>query len=264
MFSESMRIGIWKFTLLCLVICLYMGCSYKDEPTPEFISQVKTYDTPAGTIWVLNDKPSLGQVVLFHGLTVDHNQYFHGQQARAVTKLWTEGYQIIFIDLPNTTVPFPYVKLKETLNETYLENWNDRIAHLLSYLDEKFGIPAKRTVGGISWGGLHSLMTAAAFAEFMNYFALIPVTDVKFLSGFNEIQVDSFSPYFRIEDLVPKHGFIAWAGRDSAVDPKASGDFVLKLVLAGADLTPQYHGTIGHEISEEMINQLCRWLDTIR
>ena len=106
--------------LLFLVSTFLLSACAKraDEPVPAFVSHIESIESPAGKVYVLGESTRIGQVLLIHGLTVDHGQYFHGQQARVVEKFWKMGFQVLLIDLPYTVAPPPYDELRKDLANT--------------------------------------------------------------------------------------------------------------------------------------------------
>jgi dienelactone hydrolase len=249
-----------RHSILTLIVAgLLISCS-KEKESPAFLPEVQTIESSAGTLWILGKSEAKKRALLIHGLTTDHTQYFSFPPAYIPDYLWRNGWQIIFIDLQHTR---DYIKLKEILTPQYRDYWQERLSKIYAFSEARFGKSEKFVVGGISWGGLHSLMAAALLPQISAYFALIPVVDISLLDSFAEIHLQNFSPSMELDKLKQVPGYLAWGGRDAVVNPSAVDKFASQIKESGARVELHRYNDIPHDTPEGLISDLNLWLEKL-
>src|SRR5690242_13178719 len=112
---------------LLFIGLIFFQFSCAKQRVPAFIFHIKSFESPAGPIWVLGGKPVYGRVLLLHGLTEDHSQFYKNETSLIAESFWKLGWQVLFIDLPYTK---DYTSLKGILNFDYRQKWQDRLAQI--------------------------------------------------------------------------------------------------------------------------------------
>lgn len=242
---------IKKVILVALLSTL--GCAA--EMTPGFTKDIVEHDTVAGKIWTLSKPGATGKrILLIHGLTVDHTFWYRAEACLLTAKLYEAGYQIMFIDLPYTTDPAPYTRLKSALNGTYAADFFSRLDSVVAFGNSYWGAQSTIEIGGTSWGGLHTFMACSYLSECTHYFAVIPVPKIEALAGFESNGLSTFDPFSQVGALKNKKGYVTYGGQDTAVDSSVTTSLVNQLMP-----TTNYYPSYKHELTYPMINNLLDW-----
>lgn len=245
--------------LLLLLSCLGCGEAYK---WPEFYSHIEEHQTDAGKIWVLNPQGTR-RVLLIHGMTTDHIQWCHDEPSGLVDHMWREGWQIIMIDLP-ATKGNSWQPLYDLLTPTYRGNFQHTVDTVFAYADTNLHPVTETIVGGISWGGLHALMTAAVEPSVSAYFTFIPVVDIIALHGFENYGLSNFAPANEIPYLATKKAFVYWGDADAVVDSNIQTSFVTTLQNYPNTIVEAHkQAGLGHALNDEMFNEAKVWVDAL-
>jgi hypothetical protein len=125
----------------------------------------------------------------------------------------------------------------------YREQFAVALNLMMNAIESAHGPAAKNIVGGVSYGGLHSMMAIVTTGRFLGWFAHVPVTRIDALSEFPGVgDVKRFNPFFDIPSLTSTTGFISWGTADTRVNgaltktlSQSLGAGVTKIEYVGQD-----------------------------
>ena len=89
-------------------------------------------------------------------------------------------------------------------------------AAAMNAIESVNGVATYNLVGGISFGGLHSMIAAASVPRFNAWFAHVPVTRIALLTEFPSVgDVGRMNPFFDAPALSDTNGWISWGTADT-------------------------------------------------
>lgn len=190
------------------------------------------------------------RLVYLHGIDGTHIDLVNFKEYKTVIDILTDaGWQVITIDIP---------KVDEHMFDdggvSYRKKYKAKLIQTIEWSEKNVGHADVNIIGGISWGGLHSLVGAAINDSFVGYFADIPVTIPETLGhGFKPSP--SFNP-FNEENLVNKTGFFDYGELDTATNWKLTVQLINK--MNKSMVTYEDFPKMGHEVHD--LTKIAEWV----
>lgn len=192
------------------------------------------------------------RVFIFQGYPGDNSGWDAPPTTTLTTALTNSGYQVVLVAQPVAQTCF--------FSDGGLRYQIAFKQYLLSLL--KWLPPITRQfIGGISYGGLHSLMGMEYYSDlFDGWFACLPVTRLDALTELSSVgTVTNFEPFSNSSILSLKNGLITWGTADTRVN------YLLTIQLANnlaANITKIEYPGLGHVTGTQQINDILSWLNT--
>ena len=196
------------------------------------------------------------QIILLHGLRGTHNDLFSvPAYDKFINDVLAKGWRVIMFDLP-----FAESYFFEDGGTAYNQAYVEKLHQTMKYLDEQYHDFDLTVLGGISWGGLHSLIGAEEVHVFKGYFAILPDIKIGALTEFAGMIVPDFTPDKGSLDLQDLRGYIAFNTTDERVHYEDTVDFVNSLEDISALLKLRIYDSGGHTITGNL-DYLVIWLE---
>lgn len=231
-------------------------------------SQAYGMHAPRGTkVDVYNTPHARGRVVFIHGLGSTRGTLRKDAYKKTIDGLRAQGYQVLVPSLPYDTGDTQPAHLQQVLpagqGATYTRTWERRFGDLLKWADQRYG-KARTTVGGVSWGGLHTLIAAAKNPEVSSYFVHAPVVDPNQLKEFRGIPLGNLQMTSLARQLNNKPGFIGYDGSDTRVGVTPAQTLIGDLRARNAHLQTAVYPTKDHSYDDAAAAGVLKWMRTQR
>lgn len=133
------------------------------------------------------------------------------------------GHQVVLIG-----IPVPQQCFFSTGGWQYREQFVSQLNAIMNAVEAQHGPAVKNIAGGISFGGLHSMIAQANSGRIQAWWASLPVTRIDQLTEMASVgNVQRFNPFYDIPSLAGTTGLITWGTADSRTN------YVLTKQLAG-------------------------------
>lgn len=163
-----------------------------------------------------------------------------------------KGYQVITFDCPQVDKN-SFIDKGSSYRSNYIKylNW------LVETTDQESGMAIEKIIGGISFGGLHTLIAMEELNYFDRYFTVIGVIDPTILDRFKNLDMSNFSAINSSEHLLGKKGIMVWGDSDSATNPELSRTLYSQLseTVIGIEVSNNVH-----EVLQEHVSSVLNWL----
>lgn len=236
------------------IFLLVVSCGSSNPTTNKIPSSTQNVTASTFTRTYQVDGVNInGRVIYIHYYNGSANQmngeYFGVLKQGMISK----GYQVVSFDCPKVD-ELSFIDGGKLYTKNYLEylDW------LIPDLEQNHGPTNELVIGGVSFGGLHTLVAVANRAHyFTRYFTVVSVVDLTVLQPYKGQNVDTFTALGIAPKLANTPGLMAWGGADTFVDfrlNKALADEIGPMVL-GVEI-PGYW----HEVEQPQVDTVLNWL----
>lgn len=123
------------------------------------------------------------------------------------------------------------------------------------------GTATKNLVGGISYGGLHAMMSAATTGWFKAWFAHVPVTYINALTEYSSVgNVPQFNPFYDVSALKNTTGWISWGTADTRTNYLLTQQLAWRM---GSSVTKMGYTGETHDTTEQNVTDILSWASTL-
>lgn len=197
------------------------------------------------------------RIYLMHGLRSTKADFENEPFKSWVDGLKQNNYDIVTFNLPYAT---------EAMFDTdggaqYKQDFIELMNMVIDAVEAKNGPAAVNIAGGVSWGGLHSLMAVEELDGFFDqYFAYVPVTDLTALFEFESCCSSAhFNPWNDTNALGAIPGYIAWGNMDMRVNYNLTIDLVDEIEDKSRLTTKEWN--LGHQSTPQSLQAITEWLE---
>ena len=196
------------------------------------------------------------RLYLYPGLNNGVSQWSSGTPLDLVNAFRAAGHQVVLLPLPA-----PQACMFVNGGFQYRENFVASLNVMMNAVESVNGPAGLNIIGGISFGGLHSMMGAVATGRFAAWFAHVPVTRIDALSEFPSVgDVRAFNPQYELSPLKMTTGLVTWGTADTRVNgllTKAIADqlppSVSRIEYAGQD----------HSTTAQNVADIAAWVNAL-
>ena len=158
-------------------------------------------------------------------------------------------------------VPVPVACFFSSGGWQYRDGFVSAINSMMNAVESSRGAAAKSIAGGISYGGLHSMMAAASNGRFAAWFSHLPVTRIDALAEFPLVgDVPRFNPFFDSDSLAQSVGWISWGTADTRVNGALTKSLAQQ--FSGSVSKVEYVGQ-DHSTNPGNIADMVGWISTL-
>lgn len=196
---------------------------------------------------------------MYGGLDSGVSQWQSGQFGQLVTDMRADGHSVVGMSLPLAQACF--FSLEGSWY--YREAFRTSVVAIKAAVDAQHGAASVNVVGGISYGGLHSMTAAVVTGVFNAWWAAVPVTRVDALNpefpGVGDARW--FNTQFEAAALKNSDGWVSWGTSDTRVN----GLLTKELALRYSSSVTKVENVGGvHELTAQNALDLRTWISALR
>jgi pimeloyl-ACP methyl ester carboxylesterase len=245
---------------LLLALLLFSGCGQKkccnDEGPPkedDLVVPSGQLDTTFKRSYLVDGENKKGRVFYIHYINASAKAMDEGYFGEIKKAIIAKGYQVVTFDCPSV-----FEDSFKDKGAVYKQNYLRFMKWMVQDAIDKHG-PAKETiVGGVSFGGLHTLVAVANLPELFNrFFTVVSVIDPNKLNQFHRIDVSLFSAKNSAEKLKGKKALMIYGEIDEIVGPKLNPEMCEALK---PDSTCVGIPGSGHDVQQPHVDAVKNWL----
>lgn len=167
------------------------------------------------------------------------------------------GWQVIEFDRPSGDVD----QFNSDNGQSYAQNYSNKLDQIVSCTDATYGKATQWSIGGVSYGGLHTLMGVILKPNFFyKYLALVPVVEIGWLTQFNGYEPSYFDPTLSPQSFKNVQGYIGYSTNDMTVNFILTQNFITQIRNFGANVQITQFINAGHTTSGDL-TPLANWLN---
>jgi len=225
--------------------------SQKQEPIAIFPNSYKIYEADSSC-------STIKRIYITHGFGGNKEVYDSDPFVLFFNNLRTSCYELISYDLP-------YGDFKIHFSQSgliYKNNFTEYITQLKSEIENSRGTVSTNLVGGVSFGGLHAMMSIELTDNlFDGFFALKPVTDYTALIELSELSSAHFNVFNNYQKLGLSKGYIVYGSQDDRVDWLKTDYLKYRLQADGLTGVDFDLLTEGHSSNDANLNMIFNWIN---
>ena len=226
--------------------------SNKQEPIAVFPNSYKIYAADPSCI-------TTKRIYITHGFGGSKEVYDTDPFIQFFNNLTAACFELISYDLP-------YGDFKVHFTQSGLidkNNFKAYIANLKTEIESSRGTVSTNLAGGVSFGGLHAMMTIELTdGLFDGFFALKPVTDYTALTELSELSSAHFNVFNQYQKLGQSRGYIVYGSQDDRVDWLKTDYLKYRLQADGLNGVDFDLLTEGHSSNDTNLNMIYNWINT--
>jgi hypothetical protein len=231
---------------ITLTTLTLVSCKKTEEEAKDFIYNYSVFGSFSGK-----------RVFLAHGNQGQGSDYLIKDTGlRTIFDgLIAKGYQVILFDYPKTKkTTFKQAGLAYRQKYQHFLNW------MINETDRVHGLATERLFGGVSLGGLHAFMAVTLNPLIQKYFAVVPVTDIRALKEFKNVNPEHFNALNEALAISQKPGLIIYGTADYRVNYNLTIDLITSLNSLGAPLDVVALSGRSHSMTDEFALEVLNWI----
>lgn len=195
------------------------------------------------------------RLYLWPGLNNDVAQWTSGNAKVLVDSFRAAGDAVVLANLPA-----PQSCMFVNGGFQYRDKFIASINTIMNAVEAAHGPAGLNIAGGISFGGLHSMMASVISGRFAAWFAHLPVTRIDALQEFPSVgDVKAFNPQQEVSALKMTSGLVTWG----TLDTRVNGTLIKAIADQLPDRVSKIEYVQGHETKTQNVADIAAWVNSL-